>query len=597
MNFFRNLSIKMKLMSIVMIITVSTLLLSTSIFVVYDLKLFKQDLIRNLNVLASTVGFNSRSALVFDDATAARTFLKSLSEEGQIISAALYDEKFSIFVNYEKTKSKFIEPVLIEEGQRQYPDHVEIIQSISLDGKVVGYIYLNADWSKYDERLKLYISVVGFILLGVISLSFLIAFRLQNIISAPLRSLATVAQKITKSPDYSLRVYHDSEDELGVLFKGFNEMMSQIEIRESALGFTSAELHKREETIRTILNNVFDAIITMDSKGTITSWNKRASSIFGWEAKEIIGKQLSETIVPHIFRHAHNSGLERFLATGKGQMLNQEIELTALRRSGQTFPVEFSISATKSEGDYIFTGVLRDITNRKKAESSIRKSQEQLRKLSNRLESAREEEKAHLAREIHDELGQNLTVLKLDLSWMNKRLLPEQVPIKEKVQEMIRGIEDAIVTVQRISTDLRPPILDIMGICEALKWQVKEFCKHTGIECELIIEPELIDLDAERSIMFFRIFQEALTNVTRHAEASQVKSAFRQLDTKWILEVQDNGKGMDESLVDDLKSLGLIGIRERIHVWGGEMKINSQIGQGLKITVNIPRTVHDTSKK
>lgn len=374
-------------------------------------------------------------------------------------------------------------------------------------------------------------------------------------------------------------------------------MLSQIEIRESALGYTSVELHKREETIRTILNNAFDAIITMDSEGKITRWNKRASSIFNWEAKEVIGKQLSEIIVPPIYQKAFKFGLKRFLATGQGDVLNQEIELTAIRRSGATFPVELSISATKSEGKYIFTGIARDITNRKKAEISIRKSQEQLRKLSNRLESIREEEKAHIAREIHDELGQSLTVLKLNMSWIKKRLLPDQMPIIEKVNEVIQAIEDAVVTVQRISTDLRPPVLDIMGICEALRWQVKEFYKRTGIECELKIEPESIDLDAERSIMFFRIFQETLTNVARHAEATFVQSVFKQYDNKWTLEVQDNGLGMDVYLVDDMKSLGLIGIRERVHVWGGDMKIVSQTGKGLKITINIPRTDYDISKK
>jgi signal transduction histidine kinase len=171
------------------------------------------------------------------------------------------------------------------------------------------------------------------------------------------------------------------------------------------------------------------------------------------------------------------------------------------------------------------------------------------------------------------------------------------MPIIEKVNEVIQAIEDAVVTVQRISTDLRPPVLDIMGICEALRWQVKEFYKRTGIECELKIEPESIDLDAERSIMFFRVFQETLTNVARHAEATFVQSVFRQYDNKWTLEVQDNGSGMDVYLVDDMKSLGLIGIRERVHVWGGDMKIVSQSGKGLKITINIPRTDYDISKK
>ena len=602
MIFFRNLPIKIKLIVIVMVISVSTLLISTAIFVTYDLKLMKQDLVRNLNVLASTVGFNSRSTLVFDDPTAAKNYLESLSEDGQIISAALYDSNFSIFVNYEKTGSKFMEPVLIKVGKHLYPDHVEIIQSISLDEKVVGYIYLNADWSQYNKRLKLYMVVVGLILLGVITLSFYLAFRLQNIISSPLRTLASAALKISKSPDYSLRVHHDSDDELGVLFKGFNEMLSQIEKRECELAeyrkhleekivevqLSGEKLKKSEETTRTILVNAFDAIIVMDSNGVIKNWNKSAETIFGWNSKEVVGTVLAEKIIPQEYREAHEKGLAHFLLTGQGRVLNQQIEMPGLHRSGKQFPVEFSISVTKMDQSCIFTGIIRDITERKQAEQKLLNTQEQLRNLSNKLQSAREEEKARIAREIHDELGQVLTSLKIDLSWVSNNLQDTSDPLIEKIEGMNELIQQTVQMVQRIATELRPRILDIFGICDALAWQAKEFQKRTGIECVLTISPENIQLDPERSIAIFRIYQEALTNVARHAEADHVQTFFLKRDDKIILEICDNGKGMCEEEMETSKSFGLFGIRERVLIWKGEAKILSKEGKGTTISVSIP---------
>ncbi len=230
----------------------------------------------------------------------------------------------------------------------------------------------------------------------------------------------------------------------------------------------------------------------------------------------------------------------------------------------------------------------RDITERKQAEDEVRNSREQLRNLSRKLQSIQEEERSRIAREIHDELGQALTALSLDLAWIERRLPQEQDSILIKIGSMIPFIDATIKRVQRIATELRPEILDMLGLCDALKWQTKEFKKRTGIQCELTLHPKKIHLDPDRSTTFFRIYQEALTNVARHADASEVFASFKQNQNQLELEVRDNGKGIEEDQISNIKSLGLTGIYERALPWGGTVLIKGRPGKGTTITVRIP---------
>lgn len=221
-------------------------------------------------------------------------------------------------------------------------------------------------------------------------------------------------------------------------------------------------------------------------------------------------------------------------------------------------------------------------------EEEVKTRTEQLRDLSNRLQTIREEEKARIAREVHDELGQALTAVKLDLAWVERRLKEPGEEVQEKIQSLYALIESTIERVQVISAELRPRILDVLGVCEALRWQTGEFKERTGIECELTILPDRLDLDAERSTTLFRIYQEALTNVARHAEASRVDVRCEQFPDRVELEVNDNGCGIDEAEISDSHSLGLAGARERALVWGGEVRITGKPGQGTQLFVRIP---------
>ncbi len=212
----------------------------------------------------------------------------------------------------------------------------------------------------------------------------------------------------------------------------------------------------------------------------------------------------------------------------------------------------------------------------------------QLRNLSHRLQSVREEEKARLAREVHDELGQDLTALKLDLAWMERRLKEQPKALEGKIETMSRFIDDTISKVQKISTELRPAVLDVLGLAEALKWQGREFENRTGIKCAFTIEPDPLELDAERSTALFRIFQETLTNIIRHAKADVVNVQCRKKEGEVVLMVADNGCGVDPKKISDPHSLGLVGIRERALAYGGEVTIDGQSGTGTTVTARLP---------
>ncbi len=225
----------------------------------------------------------------------------------------------------------------------------------------------------------------------------------------------------------------------------------------------------------------------------------------------------------------------------------------------------------------------------KRAEEKIAKSRERLRNLSERLQSLLEEERTRISREIHDELGQALTALKLDLSLITRRLVSDGLAEQSaKVHEIERAVSRIIRTVRRISTDLRPGILDELGVTAAIEWMAKDFQTRTGIVCKVTIQAVDKITDTVCSTTIFRIAQEALTNVMRHSLASQVNMSLKKKGDILILEVRDNGIGIMEGRISDSKSLGLIGIRERVLLLGGETVISGKPGEGTLVRVALP---------
>lgn len=258
------------------------------------------------------------------------------------------------------------------------------------------------------------------------------------------------------------------------------------------------------------------------------------------------------------------------------------------KANGDKIWVELSRSEShdKNGNDIIIENWI-DISKRKSKEESLQNYQDQLRMLTSHLEFIKETERKKIAKEVHDELGQIMTVLKMDIYWILKRIPQKNDELIKKTRSTINLIDSAIKSVQRISTELRPRILDDFGLVEAINYQIKQFIELSNIDCEIIRIPENINLDQESSIAFYRIIQEIMTNIIRHSNANKVTIDFEIKRKRLYMTIKDNGKGINKETLKDPKSLGIIGIKERVKYLNGRFKIESGTN-GTEVNINIP---------
>jgi signal transduction histidine kinase len=230
-----------------------------------------------------------------------------------------------------------------------------------------------------------------------------------------------------------------------------------------------------------------------------------------------------------------------------------------------------------------------EVVQRQQAQRRLEESQAQLRQLSAYLETSREQERAEMAREIHDELGQQLTGLKMDLLHLNKTVAQNRADaLRDRIRSMSELLDNTIQTVRRVASSLRPAILDDFGLLAALEWQLQEFQKRTGISCRLDSAVEALELEPESTTALFRVCQEALTNVARHAQATAVEVTVEVQDAYLVVQIKDNGQGIAPHKLNNHQSLGLVGMRERVRLIGGTWEINGTSGTGTTIRVTVP---------
>ena len=342
-------------------------------------------------------------------------------------------------------------------------------------------------------------------------------------------------------------------------------------------------LHESEEKYRNLVERANDGIVIIQD-GIMKYLNPRLAEMGGYTVQESIGTPFTDYLHPA----ERPIVIDRYNRRMSGEDVEPIYETVLRRKDGSAISVEINASIISYEGRPADLVLVRDITERKQAEEQLKASRQQLRSLSAHLQSVREEERTSLARDIHDELGQVLTALKIDLSWLAKEFPADQKSLLEKTRSMSKLVDMTIQKVKSISTELRPGLLDDFGLVAAIEWQAGEFQKLTGISIEISTKPEDIVLDRDRSTVLFRIFQELLTNVTRHADATKVKVSLVEEADKIVLTLKDNGRGITREQISDPRSFGLLGMRERVHSWQGEFKISGIPGKGTTAVVSIP---------
>lgn len=344
-------------------------------------------------------------------------------------------------------------------------------------------------------------------------------------------------------------------------------------------------LRESEERFRKIVDTAHEGIWVVGVGGKTIYVNQRMAQMLGMSLQEILGSSLEE------FLWEKTAGPAP-LACEAGS--HREVALR--RKDGSVlWALVASSPLANGTGETIGTlHMLADISERKQMEEQLRESGERLRLLASHLEKVREEERTWIAREIHDELGQGLTALKLELSSMERKLAKLEVPpeqretLKEKIRQMLSSVDTTIKAVRDICTKLRPAVLDNLGLEAAIEWQLSEFEKRTGIICTFTpwdCEPTL---STQKTTALFRIFQELLTNAARHSGASRIEARLSTDANFVILELQDNGCGLKEETISEAGGLGLLGIRERVALLGGDIALEGPPGQGTRAVVRVP---------
>jgi signal transduction histidine kinase len=232
--------------------------------------------------------------------------------------------------------------------------------------------------------------------------------------------------------------------------------------------------------------------------------------------------------------------------------------------------------------------VSRDITQRRQAEQQLELSRKQLQNFTEHLEHILEEERKRISRELHDELGQLLTILKFDLSWLKLEGVKGESDIITRIDAMMESVNDALASVKRISKEIRPPQLDALGLTGAIQWDIDQVEKKTGLKGIITVEPAEIKIKSQVSTTLYRVFREALTNILRHAQAEHVFIKLSQRLGSIILAIRDDGRGITKKELKGTTSLGLVGIRERVRMVGGTFTIEGETGSGTVLTVEVP---------
>ena len=376
----------------------------------------------------------------------------------------------------------------------------------------------------------------------------------------------------------SISQYSDEEGKhLTVILRDVTERMRA----QSQLAASAARM-------RGILDSAMDAIITVDEEQRVVLFNMAAESMFGTSREAALGAPLS-TFIPERFRSTHAAHVRAF---GDGDASSRRMAdariVTGVRRNGEEFPIDAAISHLRDGDNIFFTVILRDVSAREKALADLKRSKRELSELGAAAEATREQEKSRIARELHDELGQALTMMRMDVAWCKANLAGAHASAPAKLERMETLLKTTVAATRRISSDLRPLMLDDLGLVPALEWLAQNMTQRAGVACEFSIDDPAVALPPAHSTAVFRIVQEALTNIAKHAQATQAAIAVRRDGDALEIAIRDDGVGFVADDPRKPESFGLLGLRERTSLLRGTATVETAPGAGTTIVVRLP---------
>ena len=343
-----------------------------------------------------------------------------------------------------------------------------------------------------------------------------------------------------------------------------------------------AALRENERRYRSLFSHAMDGILLLDMEGNIIDVNSAFARMHGYSVEELLRMNLGQLDTTESLALA----AARMRRIQSGETIGFEVE--HYHQDGHVLPLDVAASAINIDGKMYSLAFHRDITERRRTEQELKRSQRELRGLSKAANEALEAERRRTARELHDELGQSLTALKMDLESLRSALPPGQPELGERALAMHVLLDSTIAATRRIAADLRPLMLDDLGLAAALDWLTNNFSKHTGIATDLVIDDSVAQVPEPIASALYRITQESLTNVAKYAQASTAEIRLER-DGDWVqLLVRDNGRGIAPADKDKRGTFGLLGIRERVTLLGGEVAIVGAPGQGSEVRARIP---------
>lgn len=342
------------------------------------------------------------------------------------------------------------------------------------------------------------------------------------------------------------------------------------------------------ERYRQVVENATDVVYSLNADGYFTYANQAGLRLSEYSMGELWGFHYIDLVVPAHRERVRRHYLRQYLSATP----TSTIQFPFTAKGGRIRWLEASGALILEDGEFRGVHVIaRDITEQKASQAELLSTTESLHALAARLQSVREEEQTRIARAVHDDLGQALTALKMDLVWMEKKMRDASAAgnvLGTKITAMQSLIDDTIRSVRRIASELRPAVLDDLGLVAAIEWQLSEFSGRTGIKTAFQKASGDGRLDRDRASALFRILQEALTNIVRHSSATHVRVGLEDRSDTVIMEIRDNGRGISREDIGRRDSLGVLGMKERALMFGGSVEIQGKPGKGTSVTVRIP---------